>query len=161
MRETIEIYCDGGSRNNGSPDAIGAWGYTMSYKGKTKEDAKAFIGITNNQGELMAVINALSALKTTHIPINVYVDSAYVLNGITSWIYSWKVKGWKNSKKQPVENKELWMELDELRNKQSEINFIKVKGHSDNVGNNRADALCNKVMTELEDALWLEKKGWA
>lgn len=152
MQEHIEIYCDGASRNNGSPDAIGAWGYTMSYKGRVKEDAKAIKGITNNQGELMAVINALSVLKTTNIPINVYVDSAYVLNGITSWIHSWKVKGWKNSKKQPVENKELWMELDELRNKQSQVNFIKVKGHSTNEGNNRADYLCNKSMDDYKDA---------
>lgn len=161
MRECIEIYCDGASRGNGSADAIGAWGYTMSYKGRIKEDAKAIKGITNNQGELMANIEALKAIKTTHIPINIYVDSAYVLNGITSWIHSWKVKGWRNSKKQPVENKELWMELDEQRNRQSQVNFIKVKGHSTNVGNNRADELCNLAMNELEDEIWLENKGWA
>lgn len=161
MQEHIEIYCDGASRNNGSPDAIGAWAYTMSYKGRTKEDAEAIKGITNNQGELMAVIASLASLKTTHIPVNVYVDSAYVLNGITSWIYSWKVKGWKNSKKQPVENKELWQELDRLRNRQAQVNFIKVKGHSDNEGNIKADLLCNRAMDDFEDNEWLEKRGWA
>ena len=149
--DRIEAYCDGASRRNGSPDAIGAWGYTMSYKGKVKEDCAAIKGITNNQGELMAVIHCLSAIKTTDIPINIYLDSAYVLNGITDWIHNWKLNNWISSNKKPVQNKELWQELDRLVSLQSDIQFIKVKGHSNNEGNNRADALCNEAMDQLEN----------
>ena len=69
--------------------------------------------------------------------------------GITNWIYNWMKKGWVTSKKEPVENKELWQRLYEEKQKFTNITFIKVKGHSDNVGNNRADALANKGMDEV------------
>ena len=78
--------------------------------------------------ELTACIQALRALKRHDIPVEVMVDSAYVLNGITNWIYNWMKKGWVTSKKEPVENKELWQRLYEEKQKFTNITFIKVKG---------------------------------
>lgn len=122
----------------------------MSYKGQTKEFYGAERETTNNIQELKGAINALKQLKKTTIPIEIHVDSAYVLNGITSWISGWKAKNWVTKGKQPVKNVELWKELDELNQKFDSITWNKVKGHSDNAGNNRADELVNLAMDELE-----------
>lgn len=123
----------------------------MSYKGQVKEFYGAERETTNNIQELKAAINALKQLKKTTIPVEIHVDSAYVLNGITSWISGWKAKGWVTKNKQPVKNVELWKELDELNQKFDSITWKKVKGHSDNAGNNRADELVNLAMDELEE----------
>lgn len=159
--ESIVIYADGGCRGNGSSsDNVGAYGATLTYKGRTRELSGAVRNTTNNKMELTAVIKALQSLKRTDIPVEVYVDSAYVLNGITSWIHGWIRNGWRTSKKQPVENRELWEELLAVKNTIANIQFIKVKGHSGDVGNERADTLVNMAMDELEDQIWLENKGW-
>ena len=100
--------------------------------------------------ELTAAIEGLRAIRNKRVPTDVYLDSAYVLNGITSWIDGWRQKGWVNSKKQSVANKELWLALDEERHKFADISFHKVKGHADNAGNIRADELANRAMDELE-----------
>lgn len=123
----------------------------MSYKGKTKEFYGAERETTNNIQELKGAINALKQLKKTTIPVEIHVDSAYVLNGITSWISGWKAKNWVTKNKQPVKNVELWKELDELNQEFDSITWKKVKGHSDNAGNNRADELVNLAMDELEE----------
>ena len=147
--DKIIIYCDGGCRGNGREDNVGGWGVYLTYEGSEKELYGGTKGTTNNIMELTACIQALRALKRHDIPVEVMVDSAYVLNGITNWIYNWMKKGWVTSKKEPVENKELWQRLYEEKQKFTNITFIKVKGHSDNVGNNRADALANKGMDEV------------
>ena len=147
--DKIIIYCDGGCRGNGREDNVGGWGVYLTYKVSEKELYGGTKGTTNNIMELTACIQALRALKRHDIPVEVMVDSAYVLNGITNWIYNWMKKGWVTSKKEPVENKELWQRLYEEKQKFTNITFIKVKGHSDNVGNNRADALANKGMDEV------------
>ena len=72
------------------------------------------------------------------------------MNGITSYIHKWKAEGWVNSKKELVKNKELWIELDNERNKFTDIKFIKVKGHSDDLGNQLVDGLLNKTMSDHE-----------
>ena len=82
--------------------------------------------------------------------LEVYLDSAYVLNGITQWIQGWKRNNWKNSKRQDVANKELWLELDYEKNKFSNIEFIKVKGHSGNKYNDLADELAKKAIKEYK-----------
>ena len=150
-KESILVWVDGGCRNNGKPNSIGSWAAVMSYKGQVKEFYGAERETTNNIQELKAAINALKQLKKTTIPVEIHVDSAYVLNGITSWISGWKAKGWVTKNKQPVKNVELWKELDELNQKFDSITWKKVKGHSDNAGNNRADELVNLAMDELEE----------
>lgn len=147
--EKIIIYCDGGCRGNGKEDNIGGWGVYFTYKDHIKELYGSAKGTTNNIMELTACIEGLRALKKYDMPVEVMVDSAYVLNGITSWIYNWMKKGWVTSKKEPVENKELWQALYNEKQKFKDIRFIKVKGHSDNFGNNKADALANKGMDAI------------
>ena len=114
MEKEIIVYTDGGARGNGKEDCVSAWAYTLSCGDHHKEAKAAMYGATNNQMEMTAIIEALKAIKNKKLPIRVHSDSAYCINGITSWIHSWKKKGWVNSKKEPVENKELWIEMDKL-----------------------------------------------
>lgn len=144
--EVIKIYCDGGCRGNGKDNNIGAYAAVMLYKDKIKEISEVNINTTNNIMELKSVIKALQAVKKFNIPIEVYCDSAYVVNGINQWIKNWIKNGWKTSTKKPVENAELWKELYQLKIKFQNIKFNKVKGHSDDKYNNRADELCNLAM---------------
>ena len=142
----ITLYCDGGCRGNGKENNIGSWAYMLEYNGNIKEGSGATANTSNNKMELQAVIEGLKAIKKKDYKVNVYLDSNYVLQGITSWIHGWKQKNWRKADKKPVENKELWIELDELRNKFSNINFIKVKGHAGEEGNERVDLLVNMAM---------------
>ena len=98
---------------------------------------------TNNRMEMTAVIEALSALKRP-CDIGLYIDSKYVLQGITEWLPGWKAKGWKTAAKQPVKNVDLWQKLDALVNTSGHtIEWCWVKGHAGDPGNERADALAN------------------
>ncbi|ONI43483.1 ribonuclease HI [Candidatus Epulonipiscioides gigas] len=151
MEEEIQIYCDGGCRGNQKRKNVGGWGVVLIYKGAIKELSDGAIDTTNNKMELTAAIVGLSAIKNKQTPTKVYLDSAYVLNGITNWIYGWLKNGFKDSKKQPVKNQELWQELYKLKCEFKNIEFIKVKGHSTNAGNNRADELCNMEMDKLQN----------
>ncbi|WP_438498379.1 ribonuclease H family protein [Bacillus pumilus] len=100
--------------------------------------------------ELTGAIEALKYIKTNNIYIEVYADSAYVVNGMNSWVKNWIKNNWRKSNKKPVENKELWMELNDLVKNQASVTFLKVKGHSGNAGNEKADELANQAMDELE-----------
>lgn len=148
--DRIEMYCDGACRGNQSDKNIGAWGVYIEYRDVIKKYSDGERNTTNNIMELKACIEGMKNIKIKTIPITVYLDSAYVLNGITSWIAGWKKNGWRSSNKKPVKNRELWMELDKLKSEFTDIKFIKVKGHSDNQGNIEADLLCNLKMDEME-----------
>ena len=147
--KTIKIYTDGGCRGNHLSENIGAWGVYMECDGLTKELSGHSINTTNNKMELMGAIEGLKAVKSNKYKIELYLDSAYVLNGLTSWISNWKRNGWRTSSKKPVQNVELWKELDELRSKFDNIEYIKVKGHSGDYGNEIADKLLNKAMDKV------------
>ncbi len=102
------------------------------------------LGTTNNRMELMAVIEALSALKRP-CAVTLYLDSEYVRKGITEWIHGWKARGWRTAAKQPVKNVELWQRLDALvTNAGHRIDWRWVRGHSGDPGNEHADALANR-----------------
>lgn len=147
MKE-ISIYTDGACRGNGKEDTIGGFGIVLIYNGNIKEIKEAYKNTTNNKMELMAVIRALSLLKEP-CRVSLYSDSAYVINAVNScWIEGWLKNNWKNSKKEPVKNRELWEQLIKLMAVHS-VKFIKVKGHSDNEYNNRCDKLANLAMDEL------------
>ena len=149
MAEVIIIYTDGGARGNGKEDCVSAWAYTLQYGTHYKQNKGAVYGATNNQMEMTAIIQALRAINNKAVPVKLHSDSAYCITGITSWIHNWKKKGWINSKKEPVENKDLWIEMDNEVKKFTSIEFIKVKGHSDIEGNIQVDALVNQAMDEL------------
>jgi ribonuclease HI len=148
--DNIIIYCDGGCRGNQNIENVGGWGAVFQYKGKSKELYGGELNTTNNIMELTAAIKALESLKTTNIPVEMYIDSAYVVNGMNDWIKGWIAKGWRKSNKKPVENKELWIRLKELADKQENIRFNKVLGHSGVELNELADQLANKAMDELQ-----------
>lgn len=142
----LEIYCDGACRNNQGDSNIGAYGVYMKYKEHERRISGVEYNTTNNKMELRACIEAFKKVKNKKVPTKVYLDSAYVLNGVTSWMDKWKQNNWKTSNKKDVLNKELWIELDELKEEFDNIEFIKVKGHSGNYGNEQADLLCNEAM---------------
>ncbi|MDD4779073.1 MAG: ribonuclease HI [Tissierellia bacterium] len=146
----IYIFCDGGCRGNQFEHNIGGWGAVITYGDKTKEIYGNTKDTTNNIMELTSCIKALKTLKRYDIPIEVTMDSQYVIKGMNEWIQGWIKKGWRNSQKKPVENKELWQELLELKNRFTDIKFIQCQGHADNKGNNRADELANIAMGEIE-----------
>ncbi len=127
----------------------GGWGSILMYKENKKEIYGAMKDTTNNIMELTAVVEALKILKFK-CNVKLYSDSAYVVNAFNNrWIESWKKNGWKNASKEPVKNKELWEELYELTKKHN-VEFIKVKGHSDNEFNNRCDELARKAIDTLK-----------
>lgn len=148
--EKVIIFTDGGCRGNQNDNNIGGYGAVFQYKGKTKEIYGGERNTTNNKMELTAAIKALEIIKTTNVPIEIHADSAYVVNGMNQWIHNWIKKGWRTASKKPVENKELWMTLNDLANKQQEIKFIKTKAHVGIELNEIADQLANKGMDELD-----------
>lgn len=148
--DKVIIYTDGASRSNGKENNIGGYGVVLQYRGHTKELYQGFRNVTNNQMELKAAIEGLKAMKKFNIPVEVKTDSAYLCNCINQkWYIKWMNNGWVTSSKKPVENRELWIELLDLIDKFAFIQFTKVKGHSGEEGNERADKLANKAMDEM------------
>ena len=136
MKE-VSIYTDGACSGNPGP---GGWGAILEYKGTEKEISGFDASTTNNRMELTAAAEALALLKESCV-VRLYSDSAYLVNGFQQrWVVNWQKNGWKNSKKEPVLNSDLWKILIEMDRKHR-ITWIKVKGHSDNEKNNRCDKL--------------------
>ena len=143
--ENVVIYTDGACSGNPGP---GGWGAILLYNEHKKEISGALKNTTNNIMEITAVIEALKLLKH-ECNVKIYSDSAYVVNAFKNgWIYNWMKNGWKTSGKEPVKNKELWITLYEFT-KLHNIEFIKVKGHSDNEYNNRCDYLARNAINSL------------
>lgn len=143
--EEVIIYTDGACSGNPGP---GGWGSILMYKNNIKEISGALKNTTNNVMELTAVIEALKTLKFK-CNVKLYSDSAYVINAFNQkWIYGWVRNGWKNSNKETVKNKELWEELYSL-SKIHNIEFIKVKGHADNIYNNKCDEMARNAINTI------------
>ena len=127
--KTVNIYTDGACAGNQEKDNIGGWGCVLEYAGREKELNGGEINTTNNRMELTALIEALSALKERGLRLRIFSDSSYLVNCFRSkWYVSWQKNGWKNSKKQPVENRELWEKLLALL-EGNRTEFYLVKGH--------------------------------
>ena len=141
----VTIYTDGACSGNPGP---GGWGAILMYEDIKKEISGAKNNTTNNIMEITAVLEALKLLKV-ECEVKVYSDSAYVVNAFNQgWIENWKKNNWKTAGKDPVKNKELWEELCKLTEKHK-VEFIKVKGHSDNEFNNRCDELATSAIKTL------------
>lgn len=128
--KTVNLYTDGACSNNQSDTNIGGWGTVLEYGDNVKTLYGGKSNTTNNIMEMTSVIEGLKALKSNDIKISIYSDSAYVVNCFNQkWYTKWRMNGWINSQKKPVENKELWVELIELVEHFNDISFYKVKGH--------------------------------
>lgn len=135
--KTVKIYTDGACSGN---PGVGGYCAILIYNGVEKIVSGYEENTTNNRMELKAVIEGLKCLKFKCL-VNVYSDSQYVIDAFNkNWITGWLVNGWRNSNKKDVKNSDLWQELVELTN-MHQVNFIKVKGHSDNEYNNRCDKI--------------------
>ena len=139
--KNIDIYTDGACSGN---PGKGGWGVYLKIDNEEIQLSGAKDNTTNNRMELTAVIEALKYLKCKS-NINLFTDSKYVMQGIEEWIHNWKKNNWKTSKKEPVKNKELWIELDKLVSLHN-IQWKWVKGHSGDYGNERADYLATTAI---------------
>ncbi len=137
--QAVEIYADGACKGNPGPGGWGAW---LHFEGKEKSIHGGEVMTTNNRMELTAVIRALEVLKRP-CDVKIYTDSVYVQKGMTEWINGWKARHWRTADKKPVKNDDLWKALDMLAS-QHKIEWVWVKGHAGNAGNERADALANE-----------------
>ena len=141
--ENVEIWTDGACKGNPGP---GGWGVLLrlGHVEKTLHGGEPLT--TNNRMEMMAVIEALRALKRP-CTVTLHVDSQYVMKGMTEWIHGWKQRGWKTADKKPVKNADLWQLMsDEVA--KHDIRWHWVKGHAGDPGNERADLLANRGVEE-------------
>jgi ribonuclease HI len=136
----IKIYTDGSCLNN---PGNGGWAAIINIDNKIKKISGSVKDTTNNKMELMAPIKALQTIVEKQ-PIEIFIDSQYVRLGITDWVNKWIKNNWLTSKKEPVKNKELWIQLYEL-NKSHEIKWIWVKAHSGNILNEEVDLLAKQA----------------
>jgi len=144
MKE-VTIYTDGACSGNPGP---GGWGAVLMFGEHRKEISGAEASATNNRMELTAAIEALRRLKEP-CRVKLYSDSAYLVNCFRQgWMKGWIRNGWRNSKGQPVENRDLWETLWKLM-QIHEVEYIKVKGHSDNEWNNHCDELAREAIARL------------
>ncbi|MGB0573829.1 MAG: ribonuclease HI [Hyphomicrobiales bacterium] len=145
MTDRVEIYTDGACSGN---PGIGGWGAYLKYKDNVKELSGSAENTTNNRMELVAAIEGLKILKKSS-EVNLYTDSVYLKDGITKWIFNWQKNNWKNANKKDVKNKDLWIQLLEVVNKH-DINWIWVKGHEGNEGNEIADNLATSAISNFK-----------
>lgn len=154
---SIEIYTDGATSKNGYAGAKGGWAFVIAdgINPEPYHEYGAILGATNQQMELMAAIKALDYLEKIEFnfdtDINIYSDSAYLCNCFSqNWWGNWEKNGWRNAKKEPVANKELWQELiAQYKEAPTKIHFIKVPGHAGNRFNEMADKLAVRAREEL------------
>ncbi len=149
--EIVDIYTDGACSGNPGP---GGWGAILRMGAAADRVEKEMFGgeaaTTNNRMELMAVIEALKALKRP-VRARVHTDSQYVQKGISEWIHSWKKRGWRTADKQPVKNADLWRLLD-AEAARHHVEWHWVRGHNGHVDNERADVLARRGVDSIRNA---------
>ena len=137
----ITIYTDGSCLEN---PGNGGWAAIINDEKEIRKISGSEKNTTNNRMELLAAIMALKKINSGS-DVVIYTDSTYVKNGITEWVVKWKKNGWKSSNKKPVKNKDLWIKLDGLCEKNN-VSWKWVKGHSTNKYNNLADELATQAI---------------
>lgn len=139
--EEVIIYTDGACSGNPGP---GGWGALLQCRDNERELSGGEPATTNNRMELMAVIEALNALKKP-VRAVVHTDSQYVQKGISEWIHGWKRKGWKTASGSPVKNVDLWQALDSAA-RAHQVEWKWVKGHAGHPENERVDRLARDAI---------------
>ncbi|UQS82211.1 ribonuclease H family protein [Bombilactobacillus folatiphilus] len=156
----IQLYTDGGTRNTGNVHGghvnatdKAAWAYLIVTPAQRYSDSQGCLGATNNQMELLALLQGLKQLINLNLQyeaILVTMDSRYVLNAINKhWLQNWQRRGWKKADGQPVLNVQLWQAFVKLLPTFPRIQFVWTKGHADNAGNVFVDRLLNKTMDDM------------
>ncbi len=140
----VTIHSDGGCHGNPGP---GGWAAVLTCGPHRRELSGGVPATTNNRMELQAAIEALAALKEP-CQVDFYTDSAYVRNGISTWLRSWKRNGWQTQNKQPVKNMDLWQQLDACA-QPHEIRWHWLKGHAGHAENERCDELAGKAIAAV------------
>ncbi|ATW04139.1 ribonuclease HI [Sphingorhabdus sp. YGSMI21] len=134
----VEIATDGACKGNPGP---GGWGALIRHGDKEKEISGGEPDTTNNRMELRAAIEALNALKRP-CKVKLSIDSTYVKDGITKWIFGWQKNGWRTAARKPVKNADLWQDLLKAV-EPHQIEWHWVKGHAGDADNERADQLAS------------------
>lgn len=141
----IEVYTDGAAKGNPGP---GGYGAILRFNGKEKELSQGYRLTTNNRMELLAVIVALEAMKSSVYPVIIHSDSKYVVDAVEKgWVFNWKQKGFKGKK-----NADLWMRYLKLHDR-FKIKFEWIRGHSGHPENERCDQLAVKAAEDSETHL--------
>ena len=149
--KSVRLYTDGSCHGNPGP---GGWAAILEYGPKSRELFGNAPQTTNNRMEMMAVIEGLRALREP-CQVEVWTDSRYIVDGMTSWLAGWKARSWKTASRQPVKNEDLWRELD-TESQRHEVSWNWVKGHAGHEQNERCDRLANDAIAEIEE---LSSKG--
>ena len=150
---TVEIFSDGACSGNPGP---GGYGTILRCGKHEKELSGGAPETTNNRMELMGAIVGLEAL-TRPCRVRLVTDSQYLVKGMTEWIAGWQRKGWRNSKKQEVANRDLWERLLQASSAH-QVEWVWVKGHAGHTENERCDELARLAITHLSAKLDEEKK---
>lgn len=160
------IYCDGSTKGNGTNNSVGAWAYVVvnaEYNSMSFADVAAVSDTTNQRMELCAALEALTKICSIAVfpedSVVVYTDSAYLHNCYQQkWYENWQKNGWKNAKKQPVANQDLWEMLIPYFETFG-IDFVKVKGHAGNQWNEYVDDLAQTAAACLQEKINNESSG--
>lgn len=147
MTPKVIIYTDGACRGNPGP---GGWGALLMFGEREKELWGGEPETTNNRMEMTAALRALEALKKPCL-VELHTDSRYLMQGMTEWLPRWKARGWRAADGKPVKNEDLWRALDEAR-RRHDVRWLWVRGHSQHELNDRADALANRGVDEVQAA---------
>ncbi len=151
MKDSILIFTDGAAKGN---PGRGGFGVVISHAGTITEKGGFKEHTTNNEMELKAVVEALKAIAPKKVPVEIYTDSKYVVEGAKGWVFGWAKNGWKTKANSDVLNKELWQELLPLLGK-VEIVWHKIPGHSGLAGNERADVIASTFAEKGTTALYV------
>jgi ribonuclease HI len=141
----VDAYTDGACRGNPGP---GGWGVVLRASGAQKEMFGGEPATTNNRMEMLAAITALETLKQP-CEVRLYTDSQYVLKGMTEWLGGWKARGWKTADRKPVKNVDLWQRLEQAA-AAHRVQWVWVRGHDGNPGNELADQLANRGVDSVQ-----------
>ena len=140
----VTIYTDGACRGNPGP---GGWGALLIAGESRKTLSGAAAGTTTKRMELTAALEALRALRRP-VQARLYTDSKYVCTGVSEWLPQWKRRGWKTADRKPVKNQDLWEALDAAA-APHRIEWLWVRGHAGNPGNEAVDALANAAIDQM------------
>ncbi|MFZ3207437.1 MAG: ribonuclease HI [Geobacteraceae bacterium] len=141
MSTRVEIFCDGACSGN---PGVGGWGAILRSGTREKELSGADGNTTNNRMEMTAAIASMESLKRP-CDVAITTDSQYLAKGMTEWLSGWVKKGWINSKKEPVLNRDLWERLLAL-SKIHRITWLWVRGHNGHTENERCDELARRAI---------------